>query len=96
MPCDADIINPSTGKVETKIRSRGLYDTFMAELCRFLMDRKKVRIKALTTVAQLADIPNHWRQMWQIGDMVGFIDKVQYELAVEQALGEVTIDFYII
>lgn len=96
IPCDADIINSSTGKVETKIRSRGLYDTFMAELRRFLMNRKKVRIKALTTVAQLADIPNHWRQMWQIGDMVGFIDKVQYELAVEQALGEVTIDFYII
>ncbi len=96
LPCDADIVNPSTGKVETKVRSRGLYDTFMAELCYFLLHRKKVRIKCSTTVAQLADIPNHWRQLWRIGDMIGFIDKVQYQLSVENPLGEVTIDFYVI
>ena len=96
VPCDPDVVNQVTGKVETKIRTRGLYDTFMAELCFFLLHRKKVRIKASTTVAQLADIPNHWRQLWRIGDMTGFIDKVQYQLAVDKNLGEVTIDFYII
>ena len=96
VPCDNDVVNPTTGKVETKIRTRGLFDSFMSELCYFLLHRKKVRIKASTTVAQLADIPNHWRQLWRIGDMTGFIDKVQYQLAVERELGEVTIDFYII
>ena len=68
----------------------------MPELCYFLLHRKKVRITASTTVAQLADIPNHWMQLWCIDDMVGFIDKAQYQLAVEKELGEVTIDFYII
>ena len=96
IPCDADVVNPQTGKVETKIRTRGTFNTFMSELCFFLLHRKKVRIKAMTTVAQLADIPNHWRQLWIIDDMIGFIDKVQYQLAVEKQLGEVTIDFYII
>ena len=96
IPCNADVIDQETGNIETKIRSRGLFDTFMSELCYFLLHRKKVRIKAMTTVAQLADIPNHWRQLWRIDDMVGFIDKVQYQLAVEKELGEVTIDFYII
>lgn len=96
IPCNTDVVDQETGNIETKIRSRGLFDTFMSELCYFLLHRKKVRIKAMTTVAQLADIPNHWRQLWRIDDMVGFIDKVQYQLAVEKELGEVTIDFYII
>ena len=96
VPCDGDIINSQTHKVETKIRTRGLYDTFMSELCYFLLHRKKFRIKASTTVAQLADIPNHWLQLWRIGDMLGYIDKVEYQLAVDHALGEVTIDFYAI
>jgi len=34
--------------------------------------------------------------LWRIDDMIGFIDKVQYQLAVDKELGEVTIDFYII
>ena len=68
----------------------------MSELCYFLLHRKKFRIKASTTVAQLADIPNHWLQLWRIGDMLGYIDKVEYQLAVDHALGEVTIDFYAI
>jgi len=96
VPCDGDVVNPQTGKVETKIRTRGTFDSFMSELCYFLLHRKKVRIKAMTTVAQLADIPNHWRQLWQIGDLMGFIDKVQYQLAIDKPLGEVTIDFYVI
>ena len=96
VPCDGDVTDPVTHEIETKIRTRGLYNTFMAELCYFLLNRKPVRIKATTTVAQLADIPNHWRQLWQIGNMVGFINKVKFQLSVERSLGEVTIDFYVI
>lgn len=96
IPCDADVVDSQTGKVEKKIRTRGLFDTFMSELCHFLLHRKPVRIKVSTTVAQLADIPNHWRQFWIIDDMIGLIDKVQYQLEVEKELGEVTIDFYVI
>lgn len=96
VPCDADMTDPITGEVEKKIRTRGLYDTFMSELCFFLLNRTPVRIKASTTIAQLADIKNHWRRIWRIGDMTGFIDKVQYQLIADKGLGEVTIDFYII
>ena len=96
VPCNSDVIDTQTHEIETKIRTRGLYDTFMSELCYFLLRRKKFRIKTSTTVAQLAEIPNHWRERWRIGDMTGFIDKVQYQLAVEKELGEVTIDFYAI
>lgn len=96
VPCNADVVDPVSHEIETKIRTRGLYNTFMAELCYFLLNRKKVRIKATTTAAQLADIPNHWRQLWQIGHLIGFIDKVKFQLSVEKSLGEVTIDFYVI
>ena len=96
VPCNDDVTDPVTHEIETKIRTRGLYNTFMAENCYFLLNRVPVRIKATTTVAQLADIPNHWRQLWQIGNMVGFINKVKFQLSVERSLGEVTIDFYVI
>ena len=96
VPCANDIVNPLTGSIETKIRTRGLFDTFMSELVHFLLHRKPVRIYATATAAQIADIPNHWRQMWRIGNMTGLIDKVQCQLAVNKEIGEVTIDFYII
>lgn len=93
VPCNADV-EDAQHRIQTKVRSRGLYDSFMSELAHFLLNRKKYRIKAYTTVAQLADIPNHWRRRWRIGDKVGWINKVKYQLAVDKALGEVEIEFY--
>ena len=46
------------------------------------------------TVAELLDITNHWKQRFRIGDKVGYINKVSYELAVDQALTEAKIEFY--
>lgn len=96
VPCNADVVNATTGAIETKIISRGLYDTFMAELCYFLLHRKKYLLKINTTVAQLADIPNHWRERWNIGGKIGFINKVKYTLEVEKALTVAEIEFYAI
>ena len=94
IPCNSDIYNSQTGQLETKIRSRGLYDSFMSELCYFLLNRKKYIIKAETTVAELADIPNHWLERFEIEGKIGFINKIKYQLSVEKELGEVEIEFY--
>jgi hypothetical protein len=96
VPCNADIVNTQTHKVETKIRSRGLFDTFMSELCFFLLHRKKYKIKVLTTIAQLADIPNHWRERYDIGGKIGYINKVNYSLKVDKETREAEIEFYAI
>lgn len=96
VPCNADIVNTQTHKVETKIRSRGLFDTFMSELCYFLLHRKKYKIKVLTTIAQLADIPNHWRERYDIGGKIGYINKVNYSLQVDKETREAEIEFYAI
>lgn len=94
IPCNSDIYNSQTGELETKIRSRGLYDSFMSELCYFLLNRKKYIIKAETTVAELADIPNHWLERFEIEGKIGYINKIKYQLSVQKELGEVEIEFY--
>ena len=96
IPCNSDVINVSTGKIETKIRSRGLYDSFMSELAWFLLHRKKYAIKVRTTAAQLVDIPNYWRRKWNIGGKIGYIDKVRYDIETEKELNEAEIEFYAI
>ena len=96
VPCNQDEVDQQTSEVTKKIRSRGLFDTFMSEWAYFLLRRKKYLIKASTTVAQLADIPNHWMRRWRIGGKVGYINKVNYQLSVEKSLGEVDIEFYAI
>ena len=93
VPCNGDV-EDAQHRIQEKIRSRGLYDTFMAELAHFLLNRKKYKITCRTTVAQLADIPNHWLARWRIGGMVGWINKVSYQLAVDKPLGKVEIEFY--
>lgn len=94
IPCNADIYNSQTGELETKIMSRGLYDTFMSELAYFLLHRKRYEITLETTVAQLADIPNHWLDRYSIGGKIGYINRVNYKLNADKQLGEVTIDFF--
>ena len=96
VPCSNDIVNLVTHQVETKIRTRGLYDTFMSELCFFLLNRKKYKINVLTTVAQIADIKNHWLSRWRIGQKVGYINKVRCQLAVDRETREAEIEFYAI
>ena len=93
VPCDADVEDPQH-RIQEKIRSRGLYDSFMSELAHFLLNRKPYEVLVDCTVAELLDITNHWKQRFRIGDKVGYINKVSYELAVDQALTEAKIEFY--
>lgn len=93
VPCDGDVEDPQH-RIQEKIRSRGLYDTFMSELAHFLLNRKLYKVYVDCTVAELMDIPNHWKRRWRLGDKVGYINKVSYELSVEEALTEAVIEFY--
>lgn len=76
------------------VKNRGWLDTFLIEYCHFLLHRKKFRVKALCSVAQLADVPNHWKEWWNINGKRCLIDKMEYSIDVENGLSEVTMDIY--
>lgn len=93
IPCDNDIMDQQ-GNVIQKVRTRGLYDSFMSELGHFLINRKKYRIEALVTAAQLVDITNHWRNRYRINGKTGWIDKIKYNISAMKGINNVVIDFY--
>lgn len=92
--CNNDVVDAKTGKITTKIRSRGLFDSFISEYARFLMKRKKFMITAIVTPAQIVDIPNHWLDFYRINGMVGLIDKVDYNISAKTGITEAKITFY--
>lgn len=92
--CDSDIVDATTGEVTQKIRSRGLFDTFISEYAHFVLNRKKYKITCIATAAQIADIPNHWTERYRINGMIGWIDKVSYSVSVATGLSVVEIYFY--
>ena len=78
------------------VKNRGWLDTFLIEYCHFLLHRKKFRVTALCSVAQLADVPNHWKEWWDIDGKRCLIDKMEYSIDTENGLSEVTMDIYAI
>lgn len=95
IPCNADQYDEH-GQLLTKVRSRGLYDTFMAEYGHFLLHRKKYKIEALPDAAELIDIPNHWFNYYVINGLVGLIDKINYRVSATGGIENVIITFYAI
>ena len=91
--CDPDIYDKD-GNVETKIRSRGLFDTFILPYAYFLLNRKKYKIRCTTTVAQIADIPNHWQDWWNIGGVKCLIDQVNTTINAQTGMDEVELTVY--
>lgn len=96
IPCDNDERDPQTGMITKRIRSRGLFDTFMSEFAHFLLNRQKYSVKMLCTAAQLADIPNNWLRRYEIDNRIGYLNKVSYDVSAETGIGEVTIEFFVI
>lgn len=84
------------GKVTKKIKSRGLFDTFMSEYAYFLLQRRKHKVTAVCSAAALADIPNHWNCRYRIGDLVGYINKVSYDLSVTDGVKDVEIELFVV
>lgn len=91
--CDPDIVDEH-GNITEKIRSRGLFDSFMQEHAHFLLDRKPYRIKVQATIAQLLDLRNHWRDRFVFAGKVGYINKISYNIANNKGVTDAVIDFY--
>ena len=91
-----DVVNPTTGKIEKKIKSRGLCDTFMSELMNFVLKRRKYRIRIECSAAQVADVPNHWTRRFRINGLVGFINKLSYNVSAKDGLNNLEVEFYVL
>lgn len=87
-----DDLRDEDGKIETKIRSRGLFDTFMSEYAHFLLNRKKISIKFRCEVAEIANI--QWDRRYNIGGYIGWINKLSYTISAQDGLGIVTAELY--
>lgn len=79
---------------ESLIKNRGYFDTFMIDYAYFLLNRKKYRVKCTASVAQIADIQNHWREWWLIDGKKCLINKVNADLTVTDGLSEVELEVY--
>lgn len=90
----ADDERDINGNITRKIRSRGLYDSFMSEYVHFLLHRKKFAIRMICEIAELADIPNHWGSRYQIGNLVGWVNKIKTHVTAIAGLEEVEIEFF--
>lgn len=92
--CDDDVRDGETGEITKKVRSRGLFDTFMSPLAYFMLNRKCLVIKVLCEAAELVDIPSHWDERFQIGEYVGWLNKVKTRVSLETGLDEVEFELY--
>lgn len=95
VPCANDE-RDMDGNITTKVRSRGYYDTFLVHHVYFLLHRKKYRVKALATIAQLLDIRNHWGSRYNLDGKIGFIDRLKYNITRAEGVRGVEMDFYAI
>ena len=84
----------STPLCNEKVRNRGLFDTFMIDYAYFLLNRKKYRVRCLASVAQIADIQNHWKEWWIIDGKKCLINKVNTDISVKDGMGEVELEIY--
>lgn len=76
------------------IKNRGYFDTFMIDYAYFLLHRHKYRIRCTASVAQIADIPNHWKEWWLIDGKKSLINKVNTDISVKDGMGEVELEVY--
>lgn len=94
--CDPDVVDSETNEVTKKIRSRGLFDTFMSEYANFILKRRKYIVKIECSAAQVADVPNHWTSRFKINGLVGFINKLSYSVSAKDGLTDLQVEFYVV
>ena len=93
--CDPDLYNEETGE-RIRIMSRGYVDTFLKEYIYFLLNRKKYRASCFATIAQIADVRQHWRDWWIIDGKKCLIRRVYAEMSAKDGLGKVELEIYTI
>lgn len=78
------------------IKNRGYVDVFLVDYIYFLLHRKKYYVKCLASVAQIADIQNHWKEWWNIDGKKCLIDKVNTTVSAKVGIGEVELEVFAI
>lgn len=76
------------------VKNRGYFDVFLSDYAYFLLHRKCFRVSCSLTVAQLASIPNYWRDWWIIGGHKCLINSVSAQLSVKEGLGRVELEVF--
>lgn len=76
------------------VKNRGYVDVFLIDYIHFLLNRKKYYIECLASVAQIADIQNHWKEWWSIGGKKCLINKVNADVSAQEGLGKVEMEVY--
>lgn len=76
------------------VKNRGYVDVFLVDYIYFLLHRKKYYVKCLTSVAQVADIQNHWKEWWTIDGKKCLINKVNADVSAKEGIGEVEMEIY--
>ncbi len=79
---------------DKSVKDRGYFDVFMIDMAYFLLNRKKYRVQCTASVAQIADIQNHWREWWTIDGKKCLINRVTASLTATDGLGEVELEVY--
>lgn len=78
------------------VKNRGYVDVFLVDYIYFLLHRKKYYVKCLASVAQVADIQNHWKEWWNIDGKKCLIDKVNTTVSAKEGMGEVELEVFAI
>lgn len=81
------------GNITRKVRSRGLFDSFLSEYANFVLHRKKLRLTFRCEVSQLVNI--QWDKRYKIEDMIFWFERLSYSVSKDQGLGEVEADVFI-
>lgn len=76
------------------VKNRGYVDVFLFDYIYFLLHRKKYYVKCLASVAQIADIQNHWKEWWTIDGKKCLINKVNADVSAKEGMGEVEMEIY--
>lgn len=76
------------------VKNRGYVDVFLVDYIYFLLHRKKYYVKCLASVAQIADIQNHWKEWWNIDGKKCLINKVNADVSAKEGMGEVELEIY--
>ena len=76
------------------VKNRGYVDVFLIDYIHFLLNRKKYYIECLASVAQIADIQNHWKEWWSIDGKKCLINKVNADVSAQDGLDKVEMEVY--
>lgn len=78
------------------VKNRGYVDVFLIDYIHFILNRKRYYIKCLASVAQVADIQNHWKEWWNINGKKCLINKVNADVSAKEGIGEVELEVFAI